>query len=129
MQHPLLQKFSLISEVLLTNQSGFPFCELILKPSNPNGFSDLYSFLQTTRVLVRLTGLNLTLEIPDHDFSWQSSRSLSTDEADLLKSQRHPKLIIYFVAEIYGSRYKAVIPGADGRIKPLLAEFIRDSAN
>jgi hypothetical protein len=30
MQHPLLQKFSLISEVLLTNQSGFPFCELIL---------------------------------------------------------------------------------------------------
>jgi hypothetical protein len=76
-----------------------------------------------------LTGLNLTLEIPDHDFSWQSSRSLSTDEADLLKSQRHPKLIIYFVAEIYGSRYKAVIPGADGRIKPLLAEFIRDSAN
>lgn len=61
MQHPLLQKFSLISEVLLTNQSGFPFCELILKPSNPNGFSDLYSFLQTTRVLVRLTGLNLTL--------------------------------------------------------------------
>jgi hypothetical protein len=123
----LLNKFDLISDLLVTNQSGFPFSELVLKPSNPDGFSDLYSFLLARQIQVRLNASSISIEIPEEQFSWKPQKGLTTDQAALLASQRHPKILIFFVTEIFQSRYKSVIPGVDGKIKPLLAELIKVS--
>ena len=125
-----LSFFDRVSGVMVSNQLGFPLCEIVFRiEPDPEEFQAYDAFYSLLDVSIQLDKNIVVLNIPAENFRRKfNSFPLSLDDVRLLQSQKHPEVMLLLVCEFRGNHYRRIIADKNGSVVPLRAKLVKNAS-